>query len=117
MRYMLILFAVFFIACNSENNNIIVEYGSDMEEIKVWDKDFQDFMPDYKLVNFIKITGNANEVKVSNFKINRGNCSIINKPKQTVKLRFGQSLFLKHNCSSILEFEVDINNEKYIYSF
>lgn len=103
MRYLFVLSTLFLMACSYQSDSVIIQSGSNMKEIKVWDSNFQDFMPDYKLVNFIKVTANTDSVKVNNFKINRGNCNIINKPATKVKLNFGQSLILKHNCSSALE--------------
>lgn len=46
-----------------------------------------------------------------------GNCKLKNPLKKEVDLKFGKSLFFKHNCTKVLEVDVDINGSTYTYQF
>lgn len=116
-KLFLLPFVLLFVAC-FDDDLIIIEAYSELEETKgEYIKELNDFLPDLKEVNIIKITSNTDSVNIGQIVVNRGNCKLKNPLKKEVDLKFGKSLFFKHNCTKVLEVDVDINGSTYTYQF
>lgn len=114
MKRLFLLFLI--LPLFADDDLVFIETYSDIVETKgEYIKEFNDFMPDFKEVQIIKITSNDDEVSIKNVVVNRNNCKLKNPLKNEVKLKFGESLFFKHNCSSVLEISLDINDKNYVY--